>query len=70
MTYLDYLIEEFKYNETNFVDRAVELLRSTMSPQSAGEEILYLSRDKAKSMVDELKGMLTPSMTMKVTSWH
>lgn len=70
MTYLDYLIEEFKYNEANFVDRAVELLRSTMAPQSAGEEILYLSRDKAKTMVDELKGMLTPEMTMKVTSWH
>lgn len=70
MTYLDYLIEEFRYNETNFVDRAVELLRNTMAPQSAGEEILYLSKDKAKTMVDELKGMLTPEMTMKVTSWH
>ncbi len=70
MTYLDYLLEELKYNETNFVDRAVELLRTTMAPQSAGEEILYLSKDKARSMVDELKGMLTPAMTMKVTSWH
>lgn len=70
LSYLDYLIEELKYNETNFVDRAVELLRSTMSPQSAGDEILYLSRDKAKTMVGELKGMLTPAMTMKVTSWH
>jgi len=70
LTYLDYLAEELKYNESNFVDRAVDLLRSTMQSQVAGEEILYLSRDKAKSMVDELKGMLTPAMTMKVTSWH
>lgn len=52
------------------MDRAVELLRSTMLPQTAGDEILYLSRDKARTMVDELKGMLTPAMTMKVTSWH
>ncbi|MFH2129857.1 MAG: hypothetical protein ABIK68_05730 [bacterium] len=70
MTYLDYLLEELKYNEANFVDRAVEVLRSTMRPQAAGEEILYLSKDKARSMVDELKSMLTPAMTMKVTSWH
>jgi len=70
LTYLDYLAEELKYNERNFVDRAVDLLRSTMQSQVAGEEILYLSRDKAKSMVDELKSMLTPAMTMKVTSWH
>jgi hypothetical protein len=70
VTYLDYLLEELKINENNFVDRAVDLLRTTMSPQSAGDEILYLSRDKAKSMVDELKTMLTPAMTMKVTSWH
>ncbi|MBC8478446.1 hypothetical protein H8D51_02770, partial [bacterium] len=70
LTYLDYLLQELKHNENNFVDRAVDLLRSTMRSQSAGEEILYLSRDKAKSMVDELKGMLTPDMTMKVSSWH
>jgi len=30
----------------------------------------FLSRDKARTMVDELKSMLTPAMTMKVTSWH
>jgi len=70
LTYLDYLLDELKYNENNFVDRAVALLRSTMRSQAAGEEILYLSRDKAKNMVDELKGMLTPDMTMKVSSWH
>ena len=70
LSYLSYLQEELKYNESNFVDRAVDLLRSTMQSQVAGEEILYLSREKARSMVDELKGMLTPAMTMKVTSWH
>ena len=48
MTYLDYLTKELKVNEGNFVERAVDLLRSTMKPEAAGEEILYLSRDTSE----------------------
>lgn len=69
MTYLEYLLDELKWKEKIYVDRAVELLRSTIKPQSAGEEMLYLSKDKAKDMVNQLKSMLTPVSVMKVTSW-
>lgn len=69
ITYLDYLLDELKWKEKIYVDRAVELLRSTIKPQSAGEEMLYLSKDKAKDMVAQLKSMLTPVSVMKVTSW-
>jgi hypothetical protein len=69
ITYLDYLLDELKWKEKIYVDRAVDLLRSTIKPQSAGEEMLYLSKDKAKDMVTQLKSMLTPVSVMKVTSW-
>jgi hypothetical protein len=69
LTYLEYLLDELKWKEKIYIDRAVELLRSTISPQSAGDEMLYLSKDKAKEMVSQLKTMLTPASVMKVTSW-
>ncbi len=64
ITYLEYLQEELKCKENSYVDRAVELLRSTMCSKTAGEEILYLSKEKAKSMVDQLKGMLNPPVAL------
>ncbi|MBU2515017.1 hypothetical protein KJ966_27160 [bacterium] len=69
MTYLDFLIDELKWKEKIYVDRAVELLRSTISPQSAEDDMIYLSKDKAKDMVTQLKSMLTPVTVMKVTAW-
>ncbi len=69
ITYLEYLLEELRWKEKSYVERAVELLRSTISPQSAGEEMIYLSKDKAKDMVSQLKNMLTPSTVLNVTSW-
>ncbi len=69
LTYLEYLLDELKWKEKIYIDRAVELLRSTISPQSAGDDMLYLSKDKAKDMVNQLKTMLTPVSVMKVTSW-
>ncbi len=69
ITYIDFLLDELKWKEKIYVDRAVELLRSTIRPQSAGDELLYLSKDKAKDMVNQLKSMLTPVSVMKVTSW-
>ncbi len=68
ITYLDFLIDELKWKEKIYVDRAVELLRSTISPQSAEDDMIYLSKDKAKDMVTQLKSMLTPVAVMKVTS--
>jgi hypothetical protein len=70
IAYLEYLQEELKINENNFVDRAVELLRSTMSPKVAGEEIVYLSKEKAKGMVDELKSMLGSTLKPGISSWQ
>ncbi|MCP4749687.1 MAG: hypothetical protein GY866_02225 [Proteobacteria bacterium] len=70
ITYLEYLQEELKWKETSYVERAVELLRSTMLSKTAGEEILYLSKEKAKSMVNQLKTMLNPAVAMKVSSWR
>ena len=69
-TYLEFLLEELKWKEKSYVDRAIELLRSTISPQSAGDDLIYLSKDKAKDMVTQLKKMLTPMSVMKVTSWE
>jgi hypothetical protein len=60
LTYLEFLSDELKWKEKIYVDRAIELLRSTIRPQSAGEEVLFLSKDKAKDMVNQLKSMLTP----------
>jgi len=68
--YLEYLQDELTWSEKNYVNRAVELLRSTMSSNIAGEEILFLSKEKAKNMVGQLKGMLTPEMIKNVNSWN
>lgn len=70
ITYLDFLLDELKWKEKSYVDHAVEMLRSTISPQDAGDEMMYLSKDKAKDMVTQLKKMLTPVSVMKVTSWN
>lgn len=68
--YLEYLQDELTWSEKNYVNRAVELLRSTMSSNVAGSEILFLSKEKAKNMVVQLKGMLTPAMIKNVNSWN
>lgn len=69
MTYLEFLLDELRWKEKIYVDRAVELLRSTISPQSAGEDVVYLSKDKAKDMVGQLKTMLTPDSVMSLSKW-
>ncbi len=70
LTYLDFILDELKWKEKIYVERAVEMLRSTISPQSEEEEMLYLSKDKARDMVSQLKTMLTPATAMKVTTWR
>ncbi len=69
ITYLDYLAEELRRKENIYVERAVELLRSTMNRQSGGKELICFSQEKAKTMVEQLKTMLTPAMIMKVSVW-
>jgi hypothetical protein len=68
MTYLEFLRDELKWKEKVYVDRAVGLLRSTIHPRTNGEEMMYLSKEKARDMVDQLKTMLTPSTAMRITS--
>jgi hypothetical protein len=68
--YLDYLKSELRWNEANFVERAVDLLRSTMSPQPAGTEIVHFSSQKAKDMADELKSMLGHTIPGSISSWR
>ncbi|MBU3916087.1 hypothetical protein KKA14_11180, partial [bacterium] len=68
LTYLEFILDELKWKETIYVDLAVEMLRSTISPKSAGEDMLYLSKDKARDMVRELKTMLTPTAAKDVTN--
>jgi len=55
---LEYLQEDLKFDENKYVDRAVELLRSTMSTRAAGEEIFNFSKTKAKDMVEQLRSMM------------
>lgn len=68
--YATYLIDELKRNESAYVDRAVDLLRSTMAPKVAGEDIVYLSKEKAKGMAGELRGMLGQAVSPGVSSWR
>ena len=58
------LMGEFKGKENEYVDVAIELLRTTMKPQSAGLEILSLSQEKAGEMATQLKSMLNPSVVI------
>lgn len=58
MDYLAYLQDELKWHEGNYIERAVALLRTTMSPSISGEEIVHLSQEKAQGMASELKGLL------------
>jgi ATP-dependent protease HslVU (ClpYQ) peptidase subunit len=67
MTYLDYLAEELRKKENNYVERAVELLRSTMTRETASEAMMVISKEKAQSMASQLKNMVTPAMMSKVT---
>jgi len=67
MTYLDYLGEELRKKENNYVNRAVELLRSTMTRETASEEMVVISKEKAQAMASQLKTMLTPAMMTKVS---
>lgn len=55
---LEYLQEDLKIDEDKYVDKAVELLRSTMSTRAAGEEIFNFSKTKAKDMVEQLRSMM------------
>ena len=65
IAYLDYLAEELRKKENHYVDRAVELLRSTMTRETATEEMV-ISKEKAQAMASQLKTMMTPSMMTKV----
>ncbi len=58
LTYLEYILDELHWKEKIYVDLTVEMLRSTMSPKAADDDML-LSKDKAKDMVSELKAMLS-----------
>ncbi|MCP4752412.1 MAG: hypothetical protein GY866_16080 [Proteobacteria bacterium] len=68
-TYLEYLREELRWKENVYVDRAVDLLRSTMSSRSDGKEILNFSKEKAKQMAEQLKAMMTPAIAIQIASW-
>ncbi|MBU3917947.1 hypothetical protein KKA14_20660 [bacterium] len=70
LTYLEFIQDELKWKEKIYVERAVEMLRSTISHHSADEEMLYLSKEKAKDMVSQLRTMLTPATAMNVTNWR
>ena len=67
ITYLDYLAEELRKKENNYVERAVELLRSTMTRETASEEMMVISKEKAQAMAGQLKNMVTPAMMSKVS---
>ena len=64
---LGYLLDELKRKEDSYVERAMELLKDSFNSKPAGEEILYLSKEKAGEMAEQLKTMITPSMVMKST---
>jgi len=67
ITYLDYLAQELRKKENNYVERAVELLRSTMTRETASEEMMVISKEKARAMASQLKNMVTPAMMRKVS---
>ncbi len=69
-TYLEHLREELRWKENVYVDRAVDLLRSTMSARSGGDDILNFSKGKAQQMAGQLKEMMTPTMVLQIASWR
>ena len=65
MTEIDYLIKELQWKEDSYVELAVDLLRNTMKPKMASDDILHISQQNASEMVEQLKAMLTPSIIKK-----
>lgn len=58
---IDYLLDEMKGKESVYVNLAMELLRSSMKPRTAGEETISLSKQKAGEMAEQLKMLLVPA---------
>lgn len=57
--HLNYLSDELRTREESYTHRTIELLKGDIKPLSAGDDAIYLSKDKAGEMVDQLKVLLS-----------
>jgi hypothetical protein len=60
---LDYTLQFLKSKETFYIERAIELLRSSLVSDEQGKPDLMLSKAKASDMADQLKDMLISSIS-------
>lgn len=67
---LECLAEDLKWKEDAYVELAIDLLKNGMRPSAASESVMYLSKESAGSMAQELKEMITPQMLGSFSSWQ
>ncbi len=58
IVYLQFLAKELKQKENEYVERTLDMLKGSTAPFVVNDDALFLSKDKAEDMIDQINAML------------